>query len=81
MYSGGDLAAGIILTALLVAGISVVVHITVFYWIYKKILKPRALAEVGKSTTKAVDDPPYEDICASTVVLPVVNRNEAYRST
>ena len=83
LYSGGDLAAGIILTALLVAGISVVVHVAAFYLIYKKILKPRALTEAGKSTTKAGNDPHYEDVCVSTVIedVPMMNQNQAYRST
>ena len=41
LYTGGDLATAIILTALLVAGISVAIHIAVFYWIYKKKRLPR----------------------------------------
>ena len=43
IYSGGDLAAAIIVTALLVAGISVAIHIAVFYWIYKMKLQPRMM--------------------------------------
>ena len=43
IYSGGDLAAAIILTALLVAGISVAIHTAVFYWIYKKKFQPRMI--------------------------------------
>ena len=81
-YSGGDLAVGIILTALLVTGISVIVHVAVFYWVYKKILKPRVLAEnsVGNDVKKCGNDPAYEDVIYPQDV-PVINRNEAYRST
>ena len=43
IYSGGDLAAAITVTALLVAGISVAIHIAVFYWIYKKKFQPRMI--------------------------------------
>lgn len=49
IYSGGDLATAIILTAFLVAGISVAIHIAVFYWIYKKKLQPRMMKTAGES--------------------------------
>ena len=49
IYSGGDLAAAIILTALLVTGISVAIHIAVFYWIYKKKLQPQMMKTPGSS--------------------------------
>ena len=73
-YSGGDLAVDIILTALLVTSISVIVHVVVFYWIYKKILKPRVLAEnsVGKGIKKAGNDPAYENVMQSQDI-PVMN--------
>ena len=49
LYSGGDLAAAIILTALVVTGISVAIHLSVFYWIYKYKLKPRMKGEVQEA--------------------------------
>ena len=49
IYSSGDLATAIILTAFLVAGISVAIHIAVFYWIYKKKLQPRMMKAAGES--------------------------------
>ena len=53
IYSGGDLAAAIILTAILVAGISVAIHIAVFYWIYKKKFQPRMMTENRQTTETA----------------------------
>lgn len=80
IYSGGDLAAGIILTAIFTAGVSVVVHILLFYWIYQKKLKPRLLAEANGS-------PKEDDACPAVIEgtanvltdsVPVINRNQAY---
>jgi hypothetical protein len=52
IYSGGDLAAAIILTAFLVAGISVAIYIAIFYWIYKKKLQPRMVKTAGESAPR-----------------------------
>lgn len=76
IYSGGDLAAGIIVTALLVAGISVAVHIAVFYLIYQKKLKPRMMLEATRQSSK--DDDAGVTKTIPTGPLPVLTRNEAY---
>lgn len=41
IYTSGDLAAAIVVTAFLVGGISVAIHVSAFYWIYKKKLQPQ----------------------------------------
>ena len=79
------MAAAIILTALLVTGISVGVHIAVFYWIYKNKLKPK-MTEGEASVVKKPTMPASVKVESEAegtseqmaAVLPVVNRNLAY---
>ena len=80
IYSGGDLAAGIILTAFFTAGVSVVVHILLFYWIYQKKLKPRLLAEANSSPKEDEAHPAVIEGTANVLTdsIPVINRNQAY---
>ena len=71
IYSSGDLAAAIILTAILVAGISVAIHIAVFYWIYKKKFQPRMIktdesSRQPKSSRSARDGESCADLAQMT---------------
>lgn len=81
IYSGGDLAAGIILMSLFTAGVSVVIHTLLFYWIYQKKLKPRLLAGARSSLKKDDAHPTVAKGTAANVLtdsIPVINRNQAY---
>ena len=80
-YSGGGLAAGMIVTALLVGGISVAIHIAVYHWIYKPKMKPQSGVSVDGKTqdiTKDGDSATYETVDEEAGGVPEMKQNKAY---
>lgn len=77
IYTGGDLAAAIILTALFVAGITAALHIGAFYMVYKKRFLPK-MTKTSTESRKAVVEESctinYEPVDESSTPSPVTTR-------
>lgn len=94
IYSAGDLAAAVVLTAFIVAGISVAVHLSLFYLIYKKKFLPKLQTEGQRSSppataesapvigdgseTRRRDDAKGNEMGAVALPMVRVNQNLAY---